>query len=75
MDEAQVAFGKTPGDSAAVSALVHAMVKQKRVGGENLGKSIWTWAWMVDPKTRHIPTNSLHCDTVHASVSLLADRC
>lgn len=33
MDEAQVAYGKTPGDAAAVSALVHAMVKLNRVAG------------------------------------------
>lgn len=33
MDEAHVAYGKTPGDAAAVSALVHAMVKLNKVAG------------------------------------------
>eukprot|EP00878_Enallax_costatus_P041287 GHUV01047937.1.p1 GENE.GHUV01047937.1~~GHUV01047937.1.p1 ORF type:complete len:278 (+),score=102.21 GHUV01047937.1:231-1064(+) len=39
MDEAQVAYGKTPGDAAAVSALVHAMIKQNRVAVIRLAKT------------------------------------
>lgn len=45
MDEAQVAYGKTPGDAQAVSALVHAMVKLDRVASK-----CW-YRWSTLPNT------------------------